>query len=377
MQAGVYVKYDFQEILSNFWIEDTCRTVVPLGSGLINDTYSVKYSPSDSPLYLLQKINSRIFKDVPALMQNIVNVTSHIWQKLGAHEEARGKVLQVVMTKNGASYYQDITGDYWRIFHYIPNTMSFDKVETEQQAFEGGLAFGQFQFLLSDLEVSEIVDSIPNFHNISVRLEQLYAAFTKDPVQRAKEISTELLFISEREERMKKILLLGNAGRIPKRVIHSDTKFNNILFSKDGRVQCVVDLDTVMAGYSAYDFGDAIRTIINSAGEDERDLEKIRLNSPLFRAYTRGYLSQAIHFLEEEELKSLMDGVLLLPYMQAVRFLTDYLDGDCYYKVRSEKHNLERTLAQIQLVKKLEESYDYLAGIIEEEAEILMKEKAV
>ena len=218
--------------------------------------------------------------------------------------------------------------------------------------------------MLSDLDSSLIKDSIPDFHNIHKRLTDLHNAIAADPLQRVKEAQTEITFIREREKAMHAIPELASKGLLPGRVIHGDTKFSNILFNLDDEVQCVVDLDTVMVSYSAFDFGDAIRTIINTAPEDEKDLEKIRLNIPFFRAYTRGYLSEALQFLTQEELGSLIQGVLLLPYMQAVRFLTDYIEGDHYYKIQSEKHNLQRTRAQLELVRKLEYSLSGLSQII-------------
>ncbi|WP_407428181.1 phosphotransferase enzyme family protein [Arcticibacter sp.] len=373
------MKENFDEIISNFQVDKRHWIAVPLGSGLINDTYCVKSALSDQPKYLLQRVNSQIFKDVPLLMRNIVHVTSHIKNKLSLSSATHPgqKVLEVVPALTGEMFYLDARGNYWRVFCFIENSRSFDRVETEQHAFQGGLAFGQFHAMLSDLNITSIADSIPDFHNISARLDALQASIHKDPFSRVAALGYELAFISEREDQMKKILRLGSEERIPRRVIHSDTKFNNILFDNNGNVQCVVDLDTVMVGYLAYDFGDAIRTIVNSAAEDENELQKIVLNIPLFEAFTRGYLSESMSFLEEEELGSLIEGVLLLPYMQAVRFLTDYIDGDVYYKTAFPGHNLQRTMAQLQLVRKLEENRDRLAGLIEAEAERLINSKYV
>ncbi|MNS04928.1 N-acetylhexosamine 1-kinase [compost metagenome] len=198
-----------------------------------------------------------------------------------------------------------------------------------------------------------------------MRLSRFYKAWSTDIAKRRDEVNEETDFINKRVDVMKSILNLGKEGHLSLRITHNDTKFNNVLLDANDKAQCVIDLDTVMPGYVAYDFGDAIRTIINSASEDEKDLNKIKLNIPLFEAYTKGYLSEADKFLSAVEVDSLMMGVLLIPYMQAVRFLTDYIEGDVYYKTNFEGHNLQRTRAQIQLLKEIEAEHDTLVGIID------------
>ncbi len=361
------VKYNFKEILPHFGI-DSGLQVSRFGTGLINDTFSVNRSGDQKPEYLLQRVNHLIFKDVESLMNNIVHVTSHINKKL----EGSGKEQpDLVLTIAGKSYYPDSSGNYWRVFRYMNNSRGFDAVETIKQAFEAGRAFGMFQAMLSDIDTSVIKDSIPDFHNIDKRLTDLHRVVAADTEKRVKEVQDEIEFIRQREKVMNIIPEMASKGLLPKRLIHGDTKISNILFDLNDVVQCVVDLDTVMVSYSAFDFGDAIRTIINSAAEDEKDLEKIRLNVPFFEAYARGYISEAVQFLTKEELNSLIHGVLLLPYMQAVRFLTDYIEGDIYYKIKSPKHNLQRTRAQLELVRKLEEASPQLSAIINEEAQKL------
>jgi len=217
---------------------------------------------------------------------------------------------------------------------------------------------------LSDLDPGVIVDIIPNFLNIEKRLTDFNNAVKNNKAGRLKSVKTEVEYLNGWAKEMKDILELGKAGILPLRVTHNDTKFNNILLDKDNNIQCVIDLDTVMPGYVAYDFGDAIRSIINTTVEDEQDLDAIQLNIPLFTEFTKGYLSQTQSFLTDAELKSLIMGVLLLPYMQAIRFLTDYLEGDVYYKIHFEGHNLQRTLAQMQLFKLLELNRKKLSDII-------------
>lgn len=354
-------------IINAFNIEGTIATIKPYGSGHINDTFYLKNDNHSCPDYLLQRINHTIFKDVPALMNNVKQVTEHLRRKLASipGSSPEKQVLTIIPLKNGQLFFKDADGNYWRVYLYLGNTNSYDLVEKELQAFEGGKAFGNFQALLSDLDASLLAETIPDFHNIEMRLTRFYKAWSTDSAGRRDQVIAETDFINKRVDTMKSILNLGKEGHLPLRITHNDTKFNNVLLDANDKAQCVIDLDTVMPGYVAYDFGDAIRTIVNSASEDEKDLSKIKLNIPLFEAYAKGYLSEADKFLSPTEVDSLMMGVLLIPYMQAVRFLTDYLEGDIYYKTSFEGHNLQRTRAQIQLLKEIEAEYETLKGIIE------------
>lgn len=353
-----------EEIVSKFRVEGKPITARPFGSGHINDTYRVITDTGNN--YLLQKVNHFVFKDVPGLMNNLVNITHHLKEKLrnvpGADPEKQ--VLTLVETKDNGYYIEDAGGNYWRVFLFLNNTKSYDQVLTEKQAFEGGKAFGLFQALLADMDTRLIVDTIPNFHNIEFRLSNLDKAIASDSAHRLNKLSPEIEFINQRRAAMCRILELGRAGILPERIIHNDTKFNNVLLDEHDQAQCVIDLDTVMPGYVAYDFGDAVRTIINTAAEDEPELDLIKLNIPLFTDYVKGYLKQTASFLTEAEVSSLMNGALLLPYIQGVRFLTDYLNGDVYFKIHSSWHNLQRARAQFQLVKKLEEAEETLNNII-------------
>jgi len=299
-------------------------------------------------------------------MNNLAQVTAHLKAKLeaipGANPEK--EVLTLIESNKGGYFIQDEQGNYWRVFIFLTNTKSYDQVLTEKQAFEGGKAFGRFQALLADLDTNLIIDTIPYFHDISFRLENLDKAIAEDGTHRLNKLSSEIEFVNRRRDEMCRILELGHQGVLPERIIHNDTKFNNVLLDEHHQAQCVIDLDTVMPGYVAYDFGDAVRTIINSAPEDEADLDQIKLNVPLFTSFVKGYLKQTAVFLTEAEVRSLISGTLLLPYMQGVRFLTDYLNGDIYFKIHSPWHNLQRTRAQFQLVKKLEDARETLDDII-------------
>ncbi len=359
-------------LVGEFDVEGNVSNISPFGSGHINDTYRVITDLPGAKQYLLQRINHNVFKDVAAVMGNIQLVTQHLKAKYhvldGGRHHVDDKVLTLIPTKKDKSYHRDEAGNYWRMFILLSNTRSYDIVETTQQAKEGGRAFGQFQRLLADLDVNLIHAVLPNFHHIGKRLDQLKLAITRNTANRSDRVSNELEFIMDRQKRMRTILDLATQGQLPLRITHNDTKFNNVLLDEHDRSQCVIDLDTVMPGYVACDFGDAIRTIINRAAEDEADLDKITLNIPLFEAYTAGYFEEAHQFLTQHEIDSLIEGVLLLPYMQAVRFLTDFLEGDHYYKIRHPDHNLQRTRAQIKLVKELETHEVELKGIIDQVA---------
>jgi thiamine kinase-like enzyme len=354
------------EIISNFCIEGEISGVELYGSGHINETYYLKNSNEKYSDYLLQRINHHVFKDVPALMENIRKVTEHLRKKLEKTSDANAdkKVLTLVPTKNKLFFYCDMDGNYWRIYYFL-HSNNYDLLQTEQQAFECGKAFGRFQAMLADMDAKLLAESIPNFHNIEMRLDNFDKAIQEDILNRVKEVEYEIAFLCERMDAMKEILMLGKAGRIPLRIIHNDTKLNNVLLDKNDHEQCVIDLDTVMPGYVAYDFGDAIRTIINTAAEDEKDLGKINLNIPFFKAYAEGYFKEAAIFLTDMEIESLLKGVLLIPYEQTVRFLTDYIEGDTYYKIHFPEHNLQRTRAQLQLLKKLEAEYETLKEIMQ------------
>ncbi|QNL48525.1 aminoglycoside phosphotransferase family protein [Olivibacter sp. SDN3] len=361
----------YLQLVGCFAIEGSPVSITPFGSGHINDTYKILTDSPDGPNYMLQRINNNVFKNVDHLMENIDKVCNHIKNKLKSEgvSALEDHVLTPIPTKNGALYHKDEQDNYWRIFVLIEGTKTYDIVETTQQAKEGGRAFGKFQAMLADLNPLDIHEVIPSFLHIGSRLRHFKQAIEQDAAGRVNELKEETTFILERENKMNTVLGMAAKSQIPLRITHNDTKFNNVLLNRDDRAQCVIDLDTVMPGYVAYDFGDAIRTIINTAAEDEADTRKVLLNIPLFEAYTKGYLESAHHFLYPMEVTSLVDGVLLLPYMQMVRFLTDYLSGDTYYKINHPKHNLQRTKAQMKLVQEIEKHESLLRNIVRKEAD--------
>lgn len=363
--------FDFPAIIGQFAISGSVAAVTPHGSGHIHDTFRVQQAQAGQPDYLLQRVNHHVFKNVPALMENMRQVTAHLREKVASRPGGRPEqeVLTLIPTLSGQDYYQDQAGNYWRMLLFLPDTNSYDLVQTPQQAYEGGKAFGRFQALLADFPADRLHETIPNFHNIQSRLEQLQAAIGRDPLGRVGEVGAEIAAIEQRADLMRQIYLLGQSGQLPLRITHNDTKFNNVLLDKANRAQCVIDLDTVMPGYVAYDFGDAIRTTVNTAAEDEADTSKIEVNMDLFTGFTAGFLAETGAVLTETEIASLSLGVLLLPYIMAVRFLTDYIDGDHYYKIHFPQHNLQRARAQLALVKKLEKQYERMDHIIREIAQ--------
>jgi Ser/Thr protein kinase RdoA (MazF antagonist) len=354
--------FDIAAIALEFQIMGEIYEVRNYGNGHINDTFLLKNSNAAYPDYLLQRINHHVFKDVLGLMENIARVTAHLQSKLTP--DTNQKLLQLIDTRNGETFYRDSDGNYWRLYLFIPDSKSYDVAETARQAHEAGLAFGRFQSMLADMDPALLSETIVDFHNIEKRLKDFNEAKEINTAGRILAAGAEIEFITLHEQAMSTINHWGRAGLLPTRITHNDTKLNNVLLDADDNAICVIDLDTVMTGYVAYDFGDAIRTITNTAAEDEPEVEKIRVNTDLFRAYTEGYLKMAGSFLTDKEVESLSWGMLLLPYMQGVRFLTDYLQGDTYFKITYPEHNLVRAKAQFSLFTKLHELSPQLRQII-------------
>ncbi|GGH14398.1 phosphotransferase enzyme family protein [Mucilaginibacter phyllosphaerae] len=354
------------EVVSHFKCAADANSCKAYGSGHINDTFLLKNVSAAGPDYLLQRINHNIFSDVERLTDNMRRVTEHLKYKIREHGtgDPLKEVMTLIPTDSNRFFYQDSTGDYWRMFYFLSDTKSYDVVQTPKQAYEGGKAFGKFQYMLSDIPAGQLFEVIPDFHNIQKRLQYLTEAVSKDTCKRVQYVSAELQMVEKYAEDMQYFQQPGQAAVLPKRVIHNDTKFNNVLLNSNDEAQCVIDLETVMDGYVAYDFGDAIRTIINTTTEDEADLSRIKLNMPLFNAYVQGYFKEASKFLTDTEVNSLMKGALLLPYMQAVRFLTDHINGDIYFKIKFEGHNLQRARAQLRLMQMLDANAGAMHQII-------------
>lgn len=352
-------------ILAQFPLEGNIASAEPFGNGHINDTLKV-VSDNGETRYILQRINHHIFTNVEMLQNNIQTVTSHIRKKLEAGGEADidRKTLTFLPAKDGKTYYFD--GDsYWRVCLFISRSKSYEEV-TPELSFEAGRAFGNFQAMLSDIPEGTLGETIPNFHNMEFRLLQFRDAVATNAAGRVKEVQELIREVETRANNMCIQETLYREGKLKKRVNHCDTKVNNILFDEAGKVLCVIDLDTVMPGFVLSDIGDFIRTATNTGAEDDKDLGNINVNMPVFEAYTRGYMETAKSFLSPLEISLLPYGGRLLTYMQTVRFLTDYINGDTYYKVHYPGHNLVRTKAQFRLLQCLEEKVAEMDGFMKQ-----------
>jgi hypothetical protein len=357
---------DLKDIFEQFRADGSFESAAPYGSGHIHDTFLVKTIEKEKDDYILQRLNNRIFKDIPQLQNNIERVTGHLRAKLISKPGAdiKRECLNLVYSNEGKSWIIDKYQNYWRMYIFITNHRSYNIVDSPDKAFEGGKAIGKFQAMLSDLDGAPLFETIPGFHDIEKRLETFYDKLKADPLSRAGSVKDEIDFVLKRAEEMKVILRLGTKGEIPVRITHNDTKFNNILLDENDKALCVIDLDTVMPGYVHYDFGDAIRTAANMASEDEKDLSMVKMNINLFRAYSEGYLSETSGTLNNIEKKYLAFAPRLITFTIALRFLTDYLDGDNYFKIHHEHQNLQRARAQFKLVESMEEQYDEMKKTI-------------
>lgn len=362
---------NLKNIVNQFKTEGTVATITPFGSGHINDSYLVTTEPEEASDYVLQRINHLIFRNVPELTGNILKVTLHLRNKMLCMTSAIGdfQVIQLTPTHTGSFFVYDPDGNYWRLYNHLRESKSFDVVLNPALAYEGGKAFGLFQYLTSDLETSSLYEILPDFHNIAKRLSTFRKAVTLDQVGRVNEVANEIAFIETRSDEMHLILRLGEEGKIPVRVTHNDTKFNNILFNRENKAISVVDLDTVMPGYILYDFGDAIRTGASTGAEDEADLSRVNIDLDLFEAYSKGYLETALNFLNNAETDHLAFSAKFMTYIIGLRFLTDHIDGDRYYKIAFPGHNLQRARTQFKLLQSMEHHYAAMQEIIRRHAE--------
>ena len=351
-------------VVSQFNIQGNVVEVAPLGNGLINTTYSVK-TEGDAPDYVLQHINNVIFPNVDMLMDNIVAVTEHIRAKLIAAgvDDISRKVLNFVPAKDGKYYYFD--GEkYWRMMDFIPETESMSAV-TPETSYIVGETFGNFQAMLADIPV-ELGETIKDFHNMEFRLQQLREAVAENKAGRLAEVQWLVDELEKRAEEMCKGERLYREGRLPKRICHCDTKVDNILFDKQGNVLCVIDLDTVMPNFVFSDFGDYLRSAANTGKEDDNNLDNVNFNMEIFKSFTKGYLKSAASFITPIEVENLPYAAALFPYMQTVRFLADYINGDTYYRIQYPEHNLVRSKAQFKLLQSVEAHQPEMQAFIAE-----------
>ena len=342
---------DFYDIVSQFKIEGKIKDILPIGNGLINETLRVSTIAADTPDYILQRINNNVFPDVNLLQHNIEAVTGHIRNKLKelGEEDVNRKCLFFIESVGGKTYYQDANGNYWRMSVFIPDSFTKEEVSPES-AFCCGKTFGNFEKILLDLD-EPLGEVIPNFHNMEFRLHQLHDAVVVDKMGRVASVRN---ILSEIERNVDEMCLAEKLYRdkvLPKRICHCDTKVNNMLFDSDGKVLCVIDLDTVMPSFIFSDYGDFLRTGANYVAEDSDDYQAVGLKENIFCAFTEGYLSSASSFLTDIEISHLPYAVALFPFMQCVRFLADYINGDVYFKTKYAEHNYVRSRNQLHLYR--------------------------
>ena len=341
------------QIASEFDIKGTIKEIKPLGNGLINDTYKVTTTTGDTD-YVLQRINNSIFTDVDLLQHNIEAVTSHIRKKLevAGEKDIERKVLRFIPVKGSSKTYIEKSGEFWRVSVFIPDALTFETVDPKFSE-HAGRAFGNFESMLSDIN-EKLGDTIPDFHNMELRARQLQDAVNENKAGRLNdpEVKSILEDIFLYKDEMCKAERLFREGLLPKRICHCDTKVNNMMFDKSGNVLCVIDLDTVMPNYVFSDYGDFLRTAANTQPEDSPNIEQIDFRIDIFKAFTKGYIEGTRAFLTPIERENLPFAACLFPFMQAVRFFTDYLNGDKYYKIKYPEHNLVRTRNQLTLFHK-------------------------
>jgi thiamine kinase-like enzyme len=361
---------DLAAVVGSFAVDGDFLRAEPYGNGHIHDTYRVFLAPSGTPAraasIILQRINTQVFRNPGVLMENIARVTAHLAAQVSGHPDRDRRTLALIASRTGDALLQnreknDQEKNLWRAWRFIENAFYLNQIETPKQAFEAARAFGLFQQQLATLPAPRLHDTIPDFHHTPKRYSAFEEAVARDAAGRVRAAQAEIAFARARQSI---VGLLVNAG-LPERVTHNDTKCNNVLFDNDsGEAICVIDLDTVMPGLAAYDFGDMVRTMTCPAAEDETDLTRVRVDLALFEAVARGYLSSAGSFLTREEKASLVIAGKLITFELALRFLTDYLNGDTYFKIHRENHNLDRARAQFALVASLEENEVEIARLL-------------
>lgn len=347
------------EICSKF---DVFADVGSYGNGHINDTYLC----TTSPAFILQRINTDIFKNADELMENISNVTAHLKEKISAYGgNPDRETLILIKTVDGKPYYRDEDGSCYRMYKFVENTVSIDVPENPNQMYETGKAFGKFQRMLDDFNAEILHETIKDFHTTPKRVEQLKNAMESNPKDRLKDVQPEIEMALHYAKYASAITDAMAEGTVPMRVTHNDTKLNNILFDKDTLEGiCVIDLDTVMPGSMLYDFGDALRFGASTGAEDETDLSKIEFDLDMFDGFAKGFLAETGKCLTEKEIELMPLSALIMTYECGIRFLADYLNGDTYFKIHREHHNLDRARTQLKLVKDIESKLPLMSEIV-------------
>ncbi|MBQ7793249.1 MAG: aminoglycoside phosphotransferase family protein [Clostridia bacterium] len=353
------MSYTLSDVVRKFSVD---VDIAPYGNGHINDTYVA----DSTPRYILQRINSNVFKNPSQVMENILNVTEHLRKKIieNGGDENR-ETLRVIKTVDGKNFYEADDGSVFRMFNFIENAVSYDAVENPNQLLEAARAFGKFQNMLADFPANKLYETIPDFHDTRKRFENLRRAVEADKVGRLSSVKEEVEFAFAREAEVGTIVDAIADGSVPLRVTHNDTKLNNVMLDeKTGEGVCVIDLDTVMPGSLLYDYGDALRFGASTGAEDEVDLSKIEFSLELFEAFTKGFLGEVGSKLTPRERELLPFGAKIMTYECGIRFLTDYLEGDTYFKIHREHHNLDRCRTQFKLVADMEKKAEEMHNIV-------------
>lgn len=356
----------YLEIADRFQLEGKAVSAESHGGGHINDTFLIKTQTGEK-YYILQRINTSVFKNAEALMDNIILVTDFLREKIArTGGDPMRETMNVVLTRDGKTLYRNAEG-CWRVYMFIDGTMTMQTCENAEQFYLSACAFGHFQKLLADFPVEKLHETIRDFHHTPKRVQALREAIREDRAGRAESVKREIEFALENASWADTVVKGMEEGRIPARVTHNDTKINNILFDQvSGKAVCVIDLDTVMPGSMLYDFGDALRMGGSTGAEDEVDLDRVWFDVESFRAFAKGYLGEMREALTEDELALLPFSVKLMTYECGIRFLTDYLNGDTYFKIHRERHNLDRARNQFKLVADIAGKEEALGGIVRE-----------
>ena len=359
------MKENFELIAKIFEIDGEIISIEPISNGIINQTYDVKILEENTERrYVFQRLNIFVFKNPKRIMQNIEKITTHISAKLEDAGKSRDCVMHFAHRANGKNYYT-VDGGFWRVSEYVPNTVTFNSCEDLEKLRSAGKAFGEFQTMLADFDASELFETIPNFHNTRSRIAVLMRHINEDPCGRVDEVTSEIDRIKAYKDLAMRLNELVDSQELPLRVTHNDTKINNVLFDKDtGEAKTVIDLDTVMPGLVAHDFGDAVRFAANTASEDEQDVSKISFDVERFRAFAEGFIPEIATSLTRLEIETLALGAFTMTVELAVRFLDDYITGDQYFKTLYRGHNRVRTRAQLALADDIYRKLALLNSIV-------------
>ncbi len=363
------MKENFKTIIAQFRFHGELLSLECWEFGHINKTYVARFAQADGTVrrYILQWINHNVFREPEKLMENVERVTAHLRRKIASNGgDPQRETLNLVPTVEGKTFYRTPDGDYWRAYIYVEGARAYQTIESLRHVYSAARAFGHFQELLSDFPAEQLHETIPNFHHTRKRFEAFVEAVERDVQNRARFVGAEIAFVEQRAAETSVLVDLLEQGALPSRVTHNDTKFNNVMIDEQsGEGVCVIDLDTVMPGLAGYDFGDAVRYGANTAAEDERDLSQVHLNLEVFDHFTRGYLDAARAFLTPPEVDYLPFAAKLMTFECGMRFLTDYLNGDVYFRIHRPDHNLDRCRTQFKLVSEMEAQAEEMARIVE------------